>query len=133
MRHRSRLAAAALALTAVTLLSGCGFSTTTLSVLETDRVPEDELPTLEGDSYEPADIESSRYVGEYEGVSLWVTKGTDSPACLVAITDPEDDWVVGCGGLPMRITGSGPTFELRADDWPDPEGMTRISENVYAE
>jgi len=133
MRHRSRIAVLALGLTAVALLSGCSFSATTLAVFETERETEDELPPLEDDSYGAVDVESSRYVGEYEGVSLWVTKGTDSPACIVAITDPEDDWVVGCGGLPVRVTGSGPTFEFRADDWPAPEGMTRISDNVYAE
>lgn len=133
MRHRSRLAVLALGLTAVTLLSGCGLSATTLSVFETEREAEDELPPLEDDSYGSVDVESSHYVGEYEGVSLWVTKGSDSPVCIVAITDPEDDWMVGCGGLPTRISGSGHTFEFRADDWPAPEGMTRVSDNVYAE
>ncbi|KQR39681.1 hypothetical protein ASF80_09895 [Microbacterium sp. Leaf159] len=133
MRHRSSTAACAIALISLTALTGCSFTSTTLAVFETDRVAEDELPPLEEDSYSPVDVESSRYVGEYEGVSLWIAKGTDSSTCLVAITDPEDDWGIGCGGLPTRISGSGHTFEVRADDWPAPEGMTRVSDNVYAE
>ncbi|WP_447911785.1 hypothetical protein [Microbacterium phyllosphaerae] len=133
MHHRSSLAACASALIILAALTGCSFSPTNLAVLETDRVAEDELPPLEDDSYEPVDVDSSHYVGEHEGVSLWIAKGTDSPACIVAIADPEDDWVVGCGGLPTRISGSGHTFEVRADDSPAPEGMTRISDNVYAE
>ena len=133
MHHRSRLAVLALGLAAITTLTGCSISSTNLAVLETDPVAEDELPPLEDDSYRAVDVDSSRYVGEHEGVSLWVAKGTDSPACIVAITDPEDDWVVGCGGLPTRISGSGHTFEIRADDSPAPEGMTRVSDNVYAE
>ncbi|MGJ0390355.1 hypothetical protein [Microbacterium sp. CGR1] len=133
MRHRSSPAAFALALISLTALTGCSFTSTTLAVFETEREAEDELPPLEDDSYGAVDVESSHYVGEYEGVSLWVTKGSDSPVCIVAITDPEDDWMVGCGGLPTRISGSGHTFEFRADDWPAPEGMTRVSDNVYAE
>lgn len=133
MRHRSRLAVLALGLTAVSLLSGCSFASTTPSVLETEREAEDEVPALEDESYDSIDIDSSRYVGEYEGVSLWIAKGVDSPFCLVAVTDPADDWMIGCGGLPTRISGSGHTFELHPADWDTPEGMTRVSDNVSAE
>ena len=133
MSRRTRLTASALALIAAVMLTGCSFSSPNLAVLETEREAEDELPPLEADSYDPVDTATSRYVGEHDGVSLWVAKGTDSPACLIAIADPDEEWGIACGGLPTRLSSFGHTFELTPDGSPAPEGMTRISENVYAE
>lgn len=134
MRHRSSFAACVLALVAATTLTGCTFSSSSLSVLETDRVAEDELPPLEAHAYEAVDTATSRFVGEYEGVSLWVAQGTESPACLAAVTEDGDgvpDWILSCGALPIRMSGVGHTFELRPDGAPAPEEMTRVSENVF--
>lgn len=136
MRHRSSLVACAFVLLAATTMTGCSFSSPSLSVLETDRVVEDELPPLEAHAYESVDTATSRFVGEYEGVSLWVAQGTESPACLAAVLDDGDagpDWILSCGGLPIRMSGVGHTFELRPDGAPAPEDMTRISENVFAD
>lgn len=132
MSHRIA-AAAALTLLGVGALTGCSFMTTDLAVLDSDRVAADELPVLEDYSYDSVDEETSRFVGEHDGISLWVTRGTDSPACLVAAGAADEEWMVACGALPIRLGGLDHSFELRPDGAPEPESGTRVSENVYAD
>ncbi|MFJ2544812.1 hypothetical protein [Microbacterium sp. NPDC087589] len=136
MRHPSLLVACVFAVIAATTMTGCSFSSSSLSVLETDRAAEDELPLLEAHAYESVDTATSRFVGEHEGVLLWVAQGTESPACLVAVLNDGDagpDWILSCGGLPIRMSGVGHTFELRPDGAPTTEDLTRVSENVFAD
>lgn len=132
MSLRLRIASSTVPLAALALLAGCSFASPQLAVLDTDRVAADELPTLVDGDYEPVDESSSRTVGEYEGVSLWVARGTESPVCLIAVA-AADDWIIGCGGAPVRVGGGDHTFELRADGVPAPDRMTRVSDNVYAQ
>ena len=73
--------------------------------------------------YTGVEPDSSRYVGEHNGASLWLAKGTTSPAetCLIAYADP-DTWHVVCGvspGLGARGTAGG--FVVVPDDAPVPE------------
>lgn len=136
MRHRSSLVACVFALLAAVTLTGCSSSSSSLSVLDTDRVAEDELPTLEAHAYQSVDTATSHLVGEYEGVSLWVAQGTESPACLAAVSEDGDsvpDWILSCGELPIRMSGVGHTFELRPDGALAPGEMTRVSENVFVD
>lgn len=122
-----------LAVASAVALTGCSVMNSDLAVLDSDRVAADELPTLEDHSYAAVDQATSRYVGEHDDISLWVTRGTDSPACLVAVAADDGEWLVACGGLPVGMGGLGHTFELRPDGAPAPEGRTRVSENVYAD
>lgn len=132
MSHRI-VAATALALVSAGVLTGCSFVSSDLDVLDSDRQVADELPILEDYSYDEVDEPSSRYVGEHDGISLWVARGTESPACLVAVGEDADEWLVACGGLPLRMSGLDHAFELRPDGAPAPEGGTRVSDNVYAD
>lgn len=127
------VAAAALALVSVSVLTGCSFVTSDLAVLDSERVDADELPALEDYSYDRVDESTSRFVGEHDDISLWVARGADSQACLVAAGAEEDDWLVACGGLPIRMGGLDHTFQLLPDGAPAPEGSTRVSDNVYAD
>lgn len=127
-----RVAVCALAVVSGLLLTGCAAQQGTLTDLQRDHESGDELPQLDDHAYEAVDVESSRFVGEHEGTSLWLAEGREASAvCLVA--DPGDaDWVVGCGGLPIGVDGLAGHFEVVPDGAPAPEGVTQISENVYA-
>ena len=131
MAHRRTITASALALTAAAVLVGCSFSASPVAVLDRDRAAGDELHVLEDHAYESVDEPTSRYIGDHEGTDLWLARGTDSGSvCLIVVT-AEEDWITGCGGLPTRLGGVGGTFEVRADGALPPEGMTRISENIF--
>lgn len=117
---------------AVSFLAGCSASSE-VSALEADRSDGDELPLVAVEDAYPANGSTSRFVGDFEEVSLWISRGTDSPACLIAMTTSLDDGFTVCGGLPLRAEGLGHIFELWPDDAPAPDGMTRVSENVYTQ
>lgn len=129
----SRLFAIGLMLTL--LLAGCGITPSTYSILDSkaeseDALP-DALPSYAGDS---ADLATSRFVGEYDGTSLWLLRGEESSTvCLLAFPNV-DEWVMGCGGDTDAGAMEGPTgkYVYQPDGLPAPQDATRVSANVYA-
>lgn len=119
----------------VLTLSGCSTAADNFSDLQTEREPEDELPVLSGeDVRDTVDVSTSRYVGEYQGTSLWIAEGIqDSSICLIPVRGTSE-WVVACGGN-AGVGSRGPTgsFTVIPDGVPVPENATKVSENVYAE
>lgn len=132
MTFAGRAVLAALPFAIVLVLSGCGVPGSTYADLQGDREARDELPRLSDDAYEAVDVESSRFVGEHEGASLWLAEGSEvSHICLVVV--PESGaWSVGCGVGAVRSDGAGGSFGVIADGQLAPKGATAISENVYA-
>lgn len=135
MSAMSRLrfaATASLALASIVLLSGCTVSQDAYADLRGDQETHDELPRLADYAYDNVDVSTSRFVGEYEGTSLWLAQGLeDSSICIVAAA-ADDAWVAGCGSGTTKISGITGTFEAIPDGAIGPEGATRVSENVYA-
>ncbi|MEL4317440.1 hypothetical protein WJX64_00330 [Leifsonia sp. YIM 134122] len=128
------LAASAASLFAVVTLSGCVDPGTSFAVFDREAVSTDafpsDLPDYADDELVPA---SSRFVGEYDGDTLYLAQGKKGEICL--LIDPEDsvDWSLGCGGG-TSINAGGPRGEyfVRPDSGTPPEGSVRISDNVYA-
>ncbi|AZS48359.1 MULTISPECIES: hypothetical protein [Microbacterium] len=117
-------------------LSGCTAFTTDYAVLERDVEPADALPDafIEQDSGDVAELSSARFVGEHSGSSLWVLRGVDQgTVCVLAYRD-ETAGIMACGGErgPVEMSGPAGHFVLVPDDYPTPDGATRISDNVYA-
>ena len=128
------LAASAVACSAF-LLTGCVASGFPYAAFErdaqaTDEVPA-ELPAYAGDS---ADLDTARFVGEHDGTSLWLMRGsTQTGICILAYRD-EEVWPLGCisAGAPMGVGGLAGSFTVVPDDAPAPEGAVQVSKNVYA-
>lgn len=135
LRIRRITAALAVALTA-TALSGCTAFAPSYGVLERDAEPGDAVPdaVAEQDSGDVADLSSARLVGEHSGSSIWLLRGVEQgTVCVLAF--PEDgEWGMGCGGngAPVEISGPAGHFVTVPDDYPTPDGGTRVSDNVYA-
>ncbi|GGH36514.1 hypothetical protein [Microbacterium album] len=135
MTTRSKATAVTASLLAVLGLAGCGFlaSPVPFSDLTRERTEADALPELH--DFPPANVdpESSRYVGEHEGVRLWLAEPTQvDGVCLIVVRTTDTDWVAGCsGGSGVRLGGAGGSFEVRPDRAPVPDDATRVSENVY--
>ena len=125
----------ALALTAVGL-SGCTAFAPSYGVLDREAEPEDALPdaVAEQDSGDVADLSSARLVGEHSGTSIWLLRGVE-PGTVCGRAFPEDGvWGMGCGGngSPVEMSGPAGHFVTVPDDYPTPDGATRVSDNVYA-
>jgi hypothetical protein len=135
LRIRRITAALALALTAMAL-SGCTAFAPSYGVLDREAEPEDAVPdaVAEQDSGDVADLSSARLVGEHSGSSIWLLRGVEHGAvCVLAI--PEDgEWGMACGGegAPVEMSGPAGHFVTVPDDYPTPDGATRVSDNVYA-
>ncbi|PRA80639.1 hypothetical protein [Microbacterium sp. MYb66] len=124
-----------LALSAIAL-SGCTASSASYAVLDRDAEPADTVPdgVIEQDSGDVADLSSARFVGEHSGSSVWLLRGVEpSTVCVLAYLD-ESEWGMGCGGErgPVEMSGPAGHFTTVPDDYPTPDGATRISDNVYA-
>lgn len=124
-----------LALSAATL-SGCTAFSSGYAVLDRAVEPADAVPdaVAEQDSGDVADLSSARFVGEHSGSSLWLIRGLDEKTvCVLAYLD-ESQWGMGCGGEtgPVEMSGPAGHFMALPDDYPAPDGATRVSDNVYA-
>lgn len=125
----------AIGLVFVFLLTGCAPDEPKYAIFDStadseDAVP-DALPSYAGDS---ADLTTSRFVGEHDGVPLWLLRGREgSTVCLLAFPDAVD-WVMGCGGEsgPGGMEGPSGEYVFQPDGLPAPEDASRISTNVYA-
>jgi hypothetical protein len=111
-----RIWAGALFCAAALLLSGCATDDATSKIREfltTESGPEDVLPSGLDDL--TSDPESSRRVGEYAGVSYFVTKyvdpDTQRPGFCLVLIKPSEGAVSGCASdtdaTRMRVGGSG--------------------------
>lgn len=116
------------------LLAGCITSGSPYAVFEEEAQPADELPAeLPAYAGDGADLETARYVGEYDKSSLWLMRGAEkNDICILAWQD-EAAWVLGCGFAsgPVGIGGMAGKFTVVPDGVPAPEGTTQVSENVY--
>lgn len=134
MRIHFRAAAAAVAALSAVTLSGCAGGGTAYAVLDREPEARDEVPAdLPAYAWDDVDQATARFVGEDEGTSLWLARARDdASACLLAYADQES-WVLGCGGdgASFSIGGIAGTFTVVPDGAPAPEGMARVSENVY--
>ena len=103
------------------------------SPIRREREAQDELPALGENALASVDVQTSRYVGEYEGTSLWLVEGrTDPPVCLIAASDGSE-WTMACGSdAGLEMSSALGRFMVMPDSIPAPDGATAISENVYA-
>ncbi|MGV2901307.1 hypothetical protein ACNPM4_06475 [Microbacterium sp. AGC62] len=132
----ARTAAGLLLTLSAIALSGCTAFATNYAVLDRDAEAADSVPdgVVEQDSGDVADLSSARLVGEHSGSSIWLLRGVEpSTVCVLAYRD-EDEWGMGCGGErgPVEMSGPAGHFTTVPDDYPTPDGATRISDNVYA-
>lgn len=116
-------------------LSGCTAFATNYAVLDRDSEAADAVPdgVVEQDSGDVADLSSARLVGEHSGSSIWLMRGFEpSTVCILAYRD-KDEWGMGCGGSrgPVEMSGPAGHFTTVPDDYPTPDGATRISDNVF--
>ncbi|MBP1325450.1 hypothetical protein JOF28_000682 [Leucobacter exalbidus] len=127
------VAASALTLASVVLLTGCAGQQAPLADLAGERTSQDELPQLSDYAYDLVNTASSKYVGEYEGTSLWLALGIDPDTQVCLIVAPGNDrWTVSCGGIRMITSNGEHTFEVVPDGASPAESATRVSENVHA-
>ncbi|WP_062527672.1 hypothetical protein [Demequina rhizosphaerae] len=122
------LAAGALA---ALLLAGCtGGGEDGYADLDREAADGDALPAVVLAEATYLDASSSRYVGEDDGVALWIARGMDPDVHLCLVAVPEDeDWVVGCG---YEVFGrSVGTFALLPDGAEAPDRAAPVSANVY--
>lgn len=77
------------------------------------------------------DTSSSRFAGKDGDVSLWIAKGDSESICLIFATN-DDDWYAGCGKTFVTASRSeGIEYTVHPDGTPIPEGVRRISDNIY--
>ncbi|NJI59986.1 hypothetical protein HCX50_11165 [Microbacterium oxydans] len=132
----ARTAAGLLLTLSAIALSGCTAFSTGYAVLDREAEPADALPDAVAAQYsvDDADLSSARFVGEHSGSSIWLLHGADEGTiCVLAHLD-ETAGGMACGGERGPIGMSGPAghFMVVPDDYPTPDGATRISDNVYA-
>ncbi|MFJ6532439.1 hypothetical protein [Microbacterium sp. NPDC091662] len=132
----ARMTAGLVLALSVAALSGCAAFTTGYAVLDREAAPADALPDafVEQDSGDVADLSSARFVGEHSGSSLWLLRGVDQGSiCMLAHQDETvGNMVCGGDGGPVEMSGPAGHFVTVPDDYPTPDGATRISDNVYA-
>lgn len=124
-----------LALTAMGL-SGCTVFAPSYGVLDREAEPADAVPdaVAEQDSGDVADLSSARLVGEHSGSSIWLLRGVEQGTVCVLAFPGDDEWSMACGGegAPVEMSGPAGHFVTVPDDYPTPDGATRVSDNVYA-
>ncbi|MGM1018013.1 MAG: hypothetical protein ACQEW8_10795 [Actinomycetota bacterium] len=133
-RSGARWGAGLIVAVAAFTLSGCTTPGHAYAVLDRDAQPTDAVPDdLPPHAWRDADPASARSVGEHDGTSLWLARGTDEAGtCLLAYAD-EEAWVISCGGegAPFVLGGVAGSFTVVPDGSVVPDGATEISENVY--
>lgn len=136
MTTRRRALPAALLVAAAAMLTACaaspGLADLERPATEADRLP--DVPAYTDDSERDVEIveDSSRLVGEYDGVQLWLTRTVSGGACLLTYPN-EQDWVSGCtDGPPLLVSGPAGTFIVIEDGGSPPENAVPVSENVFA-
>lgn len=134
-RRTGALAGAAfIAACSALALTGCAASSPDYAVLDREAQQADEVPgTLPDTVWDEVAPETSRFVGEHDGTSLWLTRSNDETAvCLLAYAD-EDAWMAGCSDGPLlEVSGAAGIFAVVPDGAPGPDGMGQVSDNVYA-
>ena len=118
----------------VLALAGCAPGGSPFTDMQGEREAHDELPTLPDYVHEDFHADTSRYVGEHNGASLWLVEGSDpqAPTCLIVYPDPYT-WHVACGSSGgLGASGAAGSFEVVPDNAAAPENGTKISENVYS-
>ncbi|WP_270366263.1 hypothetical protein [Microbacterium algeriense] len=134
--HVARMTAGVALAASAVALSGCTAFATSYDVLDREAEPADMVPdsVVAEDSGDVADLSSARLVGEHEGTSIWLLRGVEVGAVCVLAYPDNDLWLMACGGEqgPVELSGPAGHFVTVPDDYPTPDGATRISANVYA-
>ncbi|KAA9135727.1 hypothetical protein [Microbacterium caowuchunii] len=127
------MAVAGLMFAGVLALSGCTSPDFPFQDLKRDRQPGDELPAAPGPAEMDLDTSTSRFVGEYEGASLWLVQGNDAMSICLVIDTGAPDWHAACGGtLGVTASGTAGAFAVVPDGSSPPDGAIAVSANVYA-
>jgi len=135
---RSRVWAGAFFCAAALVLSGCAPADSISQIrsfLATDSGPEDVLPPgVDDATSEPG---SSRFVGEYAGLSYFVTKYVDpdsaGPGFCLVISNPEGGAASSCASdvnatrLWVSSSGTGSARVVVVDDI-IPDGWTKLGD-----
>ncbi|WP_431797342.1 hypothetical protein [Microbacterium kunmingense] len=83
----------------ILILSGC--SATTLPEFETVQADRDVVPDADS---QDIDADSTRFVGEVEGVDLYLARGSDDTLCLIQLRDGEWEQTACGAGMGIGIT-----------------------------
>ncbi|WP_218219675.1 hypothetical protein [Nesterenkonia sp. Act20] len=96
---------------------------------ENERAVPDSVPDRALDHF---DRDATRWVGEYKGTQLWLGMAKDDTGpCLLSVPRNED-WLAGCGGGQVQISGGGRVYIAVPDDAEQPRNSTPVSTNVFA-
>lgn len=131
MRRKKTLGVAVVS--AALLLTACANSSS-YAALDREAKSSDVLPTVVSDSDNQIISDSSRLVGEQDGVSLWLAKGSEPDVVCLVVYPNDEEWAVTCGGAGavQKLTGPSGGYVLAPDGMPTPEGGTQLSENVFS-
>ncbi|MGH3691631.1 MAG: hypothetical protein ACRDT7_15885 [Microbacterium sp.] len=132
----ARIATGFALMLSVTVLSACTAFGPNYGVLDREATSGDAVPdaVTEQDSGDVADLSSARWVGEHSGSSIWLLRGVDQGSICVLAFPEGGEWGMACGGEggPVEMSGPAGHFVTIPDDYPAPDGATRVSDNVYA-
>lgn len=106
----------------------------TFTDLEKDTENQGAVPDLVPErALDHFDRDTTRWVGEYKGTQLWLGMAEDLPGpCLLAVPRNED-WIAGCGGVQVEISGGdGRAYIAVPDGAEEPRNSTAVSTNVFA-
>lgn len=115
---------------AVVTLTGC---TAGESYAVFDREPQaaDALPAaVVAEDESVVDADSARFVGEDGEVSLWLTRPEEPGGVCIVAYRSDEAWLAGCGAN-VEISGEIGRYAVAPDGSPEPDGMTRIFDNVF--
>jgi hypothetical protein len=115
------------------LLAGCSSSGATYSALDRDAESADELPGVVLEGGGDIDVDTARFVGEHDGVSLWLALAERPDTVCLVVYPNDQDWVTGCGaeGGPIGVGGPAGDYVLIPDGAPAPEDSSQLTDNVY--
>ncbi|MCY7326413.1 MAG: hypothetical protein LH605_09835 [Microbacteriaceae bacterium] len=107
----SRGATLALASTLLVTLTGCAPAFLTPSALDEPATPSDSLPLStvdplqadEGADAIVADVDSSRLIGTWSGVDVYLMKASTKDYYCAVVYEDDDSWVQGCSHLTFTV------------------------------
>ncbi|WP_404433886.1 hypothetical protein LG299_05100 [Microbacterium lacus] len=114
------------------LLAGCSSSGTNYSALDQQVKPGDELPRAIDNGGDEIAADTARFVGEHDGVSLWLARAERPDIVCLIVYANDQDWVTGCGaeGGPIGVGGPSGGYVLSPDGAPTPDGSRQLTDNV---
>ncbi|GAA2585975.1 hypothetical protein [Microbacterium binotii] len=132
MTPRRRLLTPISLLAAALALAGCTSvgSYTDLESTETRALPD----AVTEDARANLDLDSMRWVGQYEGTDVWLARGSKAGEICIFTYPGDGAWASVCGGEGGELGVSGPdqrVYMVVPDGGDSPEGSIAVSHNVY--